>query len=125
MRWLATVLSLLIAAVPLSAAAHEMTMAEMEVPFLKRWVMWAAVRWRSLVKSRLRAGPSDLPQVLLVTIAPGLFIIAGGLVVFALLFGWFVIEGVWALAVTALRALVPPARAHTKPAVRPKLRWTG
>jgi hypothetical protein len=101
------------------------SMAEMQVPFLKRWVMWAAVRWRSLVITRFKAGPSDIPQVVLVTIAPGLFIIAGGLVVFVLLFAWFLIEIIWAMFFALLRAVVPPVRARTKPTVRPKLRWTG
>ena len=99
------------------------SMAELDVPFLRRWVMWAAVRWRSLFNSRFKAGLSDLPQVLLVTVAPGLFIITGGLVVFVLLFAWFLIESLWALIVALARALVPPVRARTKPAVRPKLRW--
>src|SRR5438132_13977341 len=101
------------------------SMAEMDVPFLRRWVMWAAVRWRSLVKTRFKAGPSDLAQVALVTIAPGLFIIGGGLVVFGLLVGWCVVGAVLALAVALARVLVPPVRARTKPAVRPKLRCAG
>jgi hypothetical protein len=69
-------------------------MAELNVPFLRRWVMWAAVRCRSLWNSRGKAGPSDIPQVLLIAIVPGLFVLFGGAIVFLLLCGWFVIEAI-------------------------------
>jgi len=98
-------------------------MAELDVPFLRRWVMWAAVRWRSLIGSHFRAGPGDLPQVLLTTLMPGLLVTAGGLVVLGLLLGWFLVESVVALLMLVLQWLVPPVRTRTKPVTRPQVRW--
>ena len=99
------------------------SMAELEVPFLRRWIMWTAVRWRSLLASGFRAGPEDLPQMLLVTIAPGLFVIAGGLVVLAMLLAFLVIELVVALVMALIQRFVPPVRKSTKRVVSPKLGW--
>ena len=99
-------------------------MAELNVPFLRRWVMWAAVRSRSLWNSRGNAGPSDIPQVLLIAIVPGLFVLFGGAIVFLLLCGWFVIEAITMALLALLQRSVPPIRTRTKPAVRPRLRWS-
>jgi hypothetical protein len=100
------------------------SMHEVGVPFLTRWVMWAAVRWRSLLKSWFRAGPEDLPQMVLVTVAPGVFVVFGGLIVIALLLGWFVIEIVATLLLALVKWLMPPVRDRTKTTVRPNLPWT-
>ena len=100
-------------------------MAELDVPFLRRWIMWGAVRWRSLIKTRFAAGPGDLPQLLIVSVAPGIFVVAGGVVVLVLLLVWYLIELAVAAMVAMLRALVPSVRVRTKPAVRPKVRWSG
>ncbi|MDQ3385487.1 MAG: DUF1353 domain-containing protein [Actinomycetota bacterium] len=44
-------------------------MRELDVPFLHRWLMWAAVRWAALVKPGGRAGwGQDAPRVLLLTV---------------------------------------------------------
>jgi hypothetical protein len=44
-------------------------MRQLEVPFLRRWIMWTAVRWVSLFKTRDFAGWfSDAPLVLLISI---------------------------------------------------------
>lgn len=44
-------------------------MRELEVPFLRRWVMWAAVRWGALTKpGGSRGWWMDLPRVLMLTI---------------------------------------------------------
>jgi len=99
------------------------SMAELKVPFLRRWIMWTAVRWRSLLKSCFRAGPADLPQMLLVTIGPGLFVIVGGLVVLALLLGFLVIEVAAALVLALTQRFVPAVSRSTKRVVTPKLRW--
>ena len=50
-------------------------MRELNVPFLRRWIMWAAVRWAALFKSDGRAGwLKELPRVLFFTVI-GLFVI--------------------------------------------------
>ena len=64
-------------------------MSELGVPLLRRWLMWSAVRWASLWKSRFKDGPGDLWRMLLVTVFPGLFVIAGGIVVLGLLVGFW------------------------------------
>ncbi len=50
-------------------------MRELNVPFLRRWIMWAAVRWAALFKSDGRAGwLKEFPRVLFFTVV-GLFVI--------------------------------------------------
>ena len=50
-------------------------MRELNVPFLRRWIMWAAVRWAALFKPDGRAGwLKELPRVLFFTVI-GLFVI--------------------------------------------------
>jgi hypothetical protein len=34
---------------------------DLGVPFLRRWIMWAAVRWASLWRSRFGDGANELP----------------------------------------------------------------
>jgi hypothetical protein len=44
-------------------------MRELGVPFLQRWIMWAAVRWAALFKPRgLRGAWREVPRMLLVTL---------------------------------------------------------
>jgi hypothetical protein len=95
-------------------------MAELKVPFLRRWLMWAAVRLRSLFKSAFRDGPRDLPRVLLLVLLPGLPIIIGGLLVVVLLLGFWVIESLVAVVLTVLR-LPPAGRNRIKPTNRPSV----
>ncbi len=50
-------------------------MRELNVPFLRRWIMWTAVRWAALFKSDGRAGwLTEFPRVLFFTVI-GLFVI--------------------------------------------------
>lgn len=50
-------------------------MRELNVSFLRRWIMWAAVRWAALFKSDGRAGwLKEFPRVLFFTVI-GLFVI--------------------------------------------------
>jgi hypothetical protein len=50
-------------------------MRELNVPFLRRWIMWAAVRWAALFKPDGRAGwLKELPRVLFFTLV-GLFVV--------------------------------------------------
>ena len=98
-------------------------MQELDVPFLQRWIMWAAVRTVSLVRSRFAEGPGDLLRVLALFVYPGLFLLAGGAIVVLLQVGFGILEAL-AAAVLALLRLVPMARDKVKPVVRPKMRWT-
>ena len=98
-------------------------MAELRVPFLRRWVMWAAVRLVSLIRSGFRDGWRDIPRVLLIVAAPGSLIIVGGLIVlvFQQVF-WLTEILVW--AVLTLFRQVPAVRERTKPTNRPTVRWS-
>jgi uncharacterized protein DUF1353 len=98
-------------------------MAELRVPFLRRWVMWAAVRWPSLWRSRFRDGRGDIPRVLLVTVVPGAFVIAGGAIVLVLLSGFFVVEAAAGVALKLLRRS-GSVRERTKPVNPPTVRWS-
>jgi Protein of unknown function (DUF1353) len=50
-------------------------MRELNVPFLRRWIMWTAVRWAALFKPDGRAGwLKEFPRVLFFTVI-GLFVI--------------------------------------------------
>ena len=98
-------------------------MAELKVPFLRRWLMSAGVRVASLVKSRFRDGPKDIPRVLLLALVPGSLVIVGGLVVFVLLLGFWVVELVVVGILSALRR-VPAARRRVKPTNPPTIFWS-
>jgi uncharacterized protein DUF1353 len=70
-------------------------MRELEVPFLKRWIMWAAVRWGALVKPRgRRRWWREAPRVLLVTIFAVPFVLPAGAVILASLLAFTIFEGI-------------------------------
>lgn len=68
-------------------------MRELEVPFLRRWIMWTAVRWAALTKRDGRKGWwRDAPQVLLVSIIAAPFVLPAVLVVLVSLAAFYVVE---------------------------------
>jgi Protein of unknown function (DUF1353) len=80
-------------------------MRELGVPFLRRWIMWTAVRWAALTKPDGRRGWwKDAPRVLLVTIVALPFALPPALVVLLGLAGFYVLE---------MLALVPLAIGRT------------
>jgi hypothetical protein len=88
-------------------------MRELGVPFLRRWVMWAAVRWVS--------GPGrQLPLVLLVSIPALIFVAIPGLVITVWLFLFWLLE----LPVFAVLRLNERLRGTDKPANKPELHMT-
>jgi hypothetical protein len=97
-------------------------MADLDVPFLRRWVMWGAVRVASLVKSVFRDGARDIPQLLLVFVFPGILVVAGGLFVVAMQFAFYILELVAAAFLWVLRKLGVVQR-HIKPVKRPTVSW--
>lgn len=77
-------------------------MRELDVPFLRRWIMWAAVRWAALTKPDGRRGwLRDAPQVLLVTAVALPLVLPPALLVLVGLGAFFVLE----------LLLVPPLKA--------------
>lgn len=98
-------------------------MAELNVPFLRRWLMWAAVRIASLLKTWFRDGRKDIPRVLLLILAPGSVVIAGGVVVLVLLLGFWTIELIVVGVLSAIRR-IPAIRERVKPTPWPTVFWS-
>lgn len=71
-------------------ALFRRAMQELEVPFLRRWIMWVAVRWAALAKPGGREGwHKDLWRVVLVSVAAAPFILpAGAVIVVAMVLFW-------------------------------------
>lgn len=91
-------------------------MRELDVPFLRRWIMWAAVRWAALLKPGGQKGwLRDAPEVLLITavalplVLPPAILVGIGLGVFYLL------ELLLVLPLKAGRALRPAATKQEPP----------
>jgi hypothetical protein len=96
---------------------------ELGVPFVRRWLIWGAVRWSSLLRSGFTDGPEDLPQLLLITLTAGLPVIVGGLIVRLLLLGFYVVEVITLAILWPLRR-IGWIREHTKELNRPTVLWT-
>ena len=66
-------------------------MRELGVPFLRRWMMWTAVRWAALFKPRGREGwLGQAPRVLLFTVLAAPFVLPpAAVIVVALALFWF------------------------------------
>jgi hypothetical protein len=97
---------------------------DLEVPFLRRWLMWAAVRWNSLLQSRFANGTSDIFRVLLVTLMPGLAVIAADLIVLALLLAFYVLDGNIRGPVALRRIPSIKEHARLKDLNRPTVLWS-
>jgi hypothetical protein len=70
-------------------------MRELNVPFLKRWIMWAAVRWGALAKPHgRRRWWREAPRVLLVTVFALPFVLPAAAVILASLLAYTIFEGI-------------------------------
>jgi Protein of unknown function (DUF1353) len=68
-------------------------MRELGVPFLRRWIMWAAVRWGALFKPNgLRRWWREAPRVLLVTILAAPIVVPPGLLILVAMAIFYVLE---------------------------------
>jgi Protein of unknown function (DUF1353) len=100
-------------------------MRELGVPFLQRWMMWAAVRWAALLKPDGRRGWwREAWRVLLITVV-ALPIAVPPAVVIGLTLGLFhVVElAVWALLKLTHRAQRHRGRVPPKQVNRPTFDW--
>jgi hypothetical protein len=100
-------------------------MRQLEVPFLRRWIMWAAVRWGALVTPDGRRGwLKEAPRVLLVTIlaAPIVFPPAV-LVMVALVLFWGIEWIVYVPLRLVEKAKSRPGRPVPKRTNRPLFPW--
>jgi len=68
-------------------------MRELRVPFLRRWIMWSAVRWAALLKPGGRSGwIREAPRVLLMALVAAPFVIIPGVVILLALAAFFLLE---------------------------------
>jgi hypothetical protein len=94
-------------------------MRELGVTFLRRWIMWTAVRWAALTKPDGRRGwLADAPRVLLVSIVALPFALPPALVVLLGLAGFYVLEMIALAGLAIGRSL---RRAVTKQEPRKEL----
>ena len=101
-------------------------MRDLNVPFLRRWIMWAAVRWAGLKNANAwRDWWKDAPRVLLVTLLALPIVVPPAIVIAIALLVWLVIEAiVWVplklgeLAVRRFRPQVTPKQVNA-----PQLDW--
>ncbi len=81
-------------------------MRELGVPFLRRWIMWTAVRWAALTKPDGRRGwLGDAPQVLLVTVVALPFVLPPALLVLVGSGAFYVLELLMVLPLKAGRSV--------------------
>jgi Protein of unknown function (DUF1353) len=81
-------------------------MRELNVPFLRRWIMWGAVRWAALFKPDGRKGwLRDAPKVLLVTIVAVPVVLPPAILVIVSLGVFYVLEMLLVLPLKVGRAL--------------------
>jgi len=86
--------------------AFRRAMRELEVPFLRRWIMWAAVRWGALMKpGGTKRWWRELPRVLLVSIVALPFVLPAALVILVSLAAFLVLEAVLWLPLKATEYL--------------------
>lgn len=100
-------------------------MRELGVPFLRRWMMWAAVRWGALVKPDGRRGWwREAPRVLLVTVLALPVLLPPALLVGLALAVFFAVEWIVWLPLRvgqACRRRLSPTPA--KQVNRPRVEW--
>jgi hypothetical protein len=100
-------------------------MRELDVPFLRRWIMWAAVRWAALFKRDGRAEwLKELPRVLFFTVVGLLVVLPPVLPILFSLLVFHVLE--W-IAWVPLKIINKVKAKSDKPATRvnePSFSWT-
>ncbi len=68
-------------------------MRELDVAFLRRWIMWAAVRWGALLKpGGLQEWWREMPRVLLFTLVALPFVFFPGVLIFVKLLAFTLVE---------------------------------
>jgi hypothetical protein len=68
-------------------------MRELRVPFLRRWIMWSAVRWGALLKPRGRRGwLREGWRVLLFTLVAAPFVLPPAVIILIALFAFYLLE---------------------------------
>ena len=100
-------------------------MRELGVPFAKRWIMWAAVRWGALMKSGGRTGWfREAPRVLLVSVLSVPFLAPAALLVGLTLLVYQIVELLtWAPLRTSKAVREKAGRDTEKEVCAPAFEW--
>lgn len=73
-------------------------MRDLGVPFLRRWIMWSAVRWASL-KNRAAWSESglllDLPRMLFFSLVAAPIVVPPAVLILVALVAWLVVESLF------------------------------
>lgn len=100
-------------------------MRELEVPFLRRWIMWAAVRWGALAKRDGRRGWwRESGRVALITVVALPIVLPAALVITATMPVFYLVELLAWLPLRLGSALERRRGRSTKRVNRPRLHWT-
>lgn len=99
-------------------------MRELGVPFLRRWIIWAAVRWGALAKAADRKyWWKEAWRVALVTaMALPIVLPAAAVIVFTLVI-WYLIEWLTWVPLNATRGVQRQRNRPTKKVNKPTLHW--
>lgn len=104
-------------------AIFRQAMRTLGVPFLRRWIMWAAVRLGALPTANGRRGwLRDAPKVVVIALPLGVLLLPAAIVVFLTLVAWELIEVV-AWPVLWLIAKAQGRKPSTKRVNPPHLTW--
>lgn len=97
-------------------------MRQLEVPFLRRWIMWAAVRWGALTRKDGRRGwLREAPRVIVITILAVPIVFPPALLVMAGLALFWAIEWIVYVPLKLVEKLKEkPGRPAPKQAYRPR-----
>lgn len=99
-------------------------MRELEVPFLRRWMMWAAVRWGALVKPGGTAGWwRESWRVLLVSAVAVPIVVPPALLVVVALALFFVVEAILWVPLKVVEVAKRRRRTPAKQVNAPSFEW--
>lgn len=106
-------------------AVFRRAMRELGVPFLRRWIMWAAVRWAALGKPRgLDGWWRESWRVLLVTVVAAPFVVPPGLLILLSLVLFWALEAVLWVPLKLAERVRRRSGADAKEVVPPELDLT-
>jgi hypothetical protein len=99
-------------------AVFRRAMRELGVPFLRRWIMWAAVRWAALTKpGGLRGWWREAWRVVLVTLVAAPFVVPPGLLILLSLVLFWVLEAILWIPLKIAERVRPRAKEVVAPSL--------
>lgn len=99
-------------------------MRELKVPFLRRWIMWAAVRWAALFKpDGLSEWWKEIPRVLLITTLAFFFIFPPLIPILLCLLFFYILEWIVWIPLTIGHWVQVKRGKEAKPVHPPSITW--